>query len=308
MRASELVPEAPPETPAPVAAAPEPVTAAGDFDLAAELSDAFDERAPGATPAASGNTEEEGFLQVFAAFKAGVEKQLGAQDYEARFDLGIAYKEMGLLDDAIGEFRVALASAGHKLQSLHMMGLCALELGRAADAVAHLEQALALPDLPAEQQMALRFDLGRAYEVSGDRARARSAYEAVAAVDPDFCKVGERIAGLDAAPTGAGPAASDGAFESFDDLMSEALADEAEADDSESAGQAERYESFEDIVGEGDEEAGEEPEELEDETQVAEITAAEAAEPEEEEPPPPPPPPPAPEPRTPKRRKKISFV
>jgi tetratricopeptide (TPR) repeat protein len=323
---------APPPAPAPVAepaAAPAPRAAvpaeetplaaaspgaasedaeSGDFDLAAELSDAFDERAPGAAPAASGNTEEEGFLQVFAAFKAGVEKQLGAQDYEARFDLGIAYKEMGLLDDAIGEFRVALASAGHKLQSLHMMGLCALELGRAADAVAHLEQALALPDLPAEQQMALRFDLGRAYEVSGDRARARSAYEAVAAVDPDFCKVGERIAGLDAAPTGAGPAASDGAFESFDDLMSEALADEAEADDSESAGQAERYESFEDIVGEGDEEAGEEPEEPEDETQVAEITAAEAAEPEEEEPPPPPPPPPAPEPRTPKRRKKISFV
>jgi tetratricopeptide (TPR) repeat protein len=316
------VPAPAPVAAAPPAAAPQPVAAAapvaapaapseadsGDFDLAAELSDAFDERAPGAAAAASGNTEEEGFLQVFAAFKAGVEKQLGAQDYEARFDLGIAYKEMGLLEDALGEFRVALGSPGHKLQSLHMMALCALDLGRAADSAAHLEQALALPELPADQQMALRFDLGRAFEALGDRARARSAYEAVAAVDPDFCDVGERIEGLDAEPGSApAPAAGEG-FESFDDLMSEALADEAEASDSDESEEGERYESFEDIVGEGDEQAaGDEPDEPEDETQVAEITAAEAAEDEEPEPPPAPPPP-APEPRTPKRRKKISFV
>jgi len=307
--APEPAPAAPP-APTPVAApvaaqaAPPVDTESGDFDLAAELSDAFDERAAGPSAAASGNTEEEGFLQVFAAFKAGVEKQLGAQDYEARFDLGIAYKEMGLFDDAIGEFRVAMESPGHKLQSLHMMGLCALDVGRAGDAAAHLEQALGLPDLPAEQQMALRFDLGRAYQALGERERARAAYEAVAAVDPDFCEVGERIASLVAAPEEDDDADEDDeGFESFDDLMSESLADDAEP----KAAKAEKYESFEDIVG--DDDADDAEEDGEDDTQVAEITAAEAAEAEAEaEEPPPPPEPPAPEPRSPKRRKKISFV
>ena len=56
-------------------------------------------------------TEEEGFEQVFHAFKSGVERELGESDHEARYDLGIAYKEMGLLDDAIGEFRIAMQAA-----------------------------------------------------------------------------------------------------------------------------------------------------------------------------------------------------
>jgi len=298
------VPAAAMEPPPPAAAAAPaaPETESGDFDLAAELSDAFDERAPVAGLGASPGTEEEGFLQVFAAFKAGVEKQLGAQDFEARFDLGIAYKEMGLFEDALGEFRVALQGPNHKLQCLHMMGLCALDLGRGSDAVAHLEQGLALPGLPADQQMALRFDLGRAYAALGDRSRARAAWEAVAASDPTFCDVGDHLADLDAEPEEADGEAEE-AFESFDDLMSEDLADQAEARPS-GKGAGERYESFEDLMGEGAEEPGEEPE---DETQVAEITAAEAAEAEEEDSPAPAPQPP-PEPQGRKRRKKISFV
>jgi pilus assembly protein FimV len=292
-----------PAAPAPMAAAaaPEVDTESGDFDLAAELSD--DERAPVAGLGASPGTEEEGFLQVFAAFKAGVEKQLGAQDFEARFDLGIAYKEMGLFEDALGEFRVALQGPNHKLQCLHMMGLCALDLGRSADAVAHLEQGLALPGLPADQQMALRFDLGRAYAAGGDKTRARAAWESVAASDPTFCDVGDHLADLDAEPEEGEEDEAEEAFESFDDLMSESLADEADAKPGRKR-PGERYESFEDLMGEDAEEPQEEPE---DETQVAEITAAEVAEAEEEDSPAPAPEPPPPR-RGPKRRKKISFV
>jgi tetratricopeptide (TPR) repeat protein len=284
------------------AAAPETPTESGDFDLAAELEGAFDERAPVAGLGASAGTEEEGFLQVFAAFKAGVEKQLGAQDFEARFDLGIAYKEMGLFEDALGEFRVALQGPNHKLQCLHMMGLCALDLGRSADAVAHLEQGLALPALPPDQQMALRFDLGRAYAAGGDKTRARAAWEAVAASDPTFCDVGDHLADLDAEPDEEGEAEE--AFESFDDLMSESLAEEAEAKPGRK-GKGERYESFEDLMGDDAEEPAEEPE---DETQVAEITAEEVAEAEEEDSPAPAPEPPPKRRGGPKRRKKISFV
>jgi tetratricopeptide (TPR) repeat protein len=327
--AAEAAPVAPPaEIPAPappVAAAPTPAPEAapvalaaapeaapeetGDFDLAAELSDAFDERTPVAGLGAGAGTEEEGFLQVFAAFKAGVEKQLGTEDHEARFDLGIAYKEMGLLEDALGEFRVALQVPSHRLQCLHMMALCALDLGRAADAVANLEQALGLPDLPEDRQTALRFDLGRAYAAEGDRDRARSAWEAVAAADPEFCDVRGHLAGLDAEPDEDEGDDSEGeAFESFDDLMSEALAEGAEPETARAA-PAERFESFEDLMGDdGDgSDAPEAPEEAgEDDTQVAQITAAEVGEAEEQDSPPPPEP--APEPPRPKRRKKISFV
>ena len=110
------------------------------------------------------------------------------------------------------------------LSCLHMMGLCALELGRAADAVAHLEQALSLPDLPSDQRVPLRYDLARAYAAQGDVARARSAFEEVRAADPGFGDVAAR-AGRPrerAAERRLAPAADEReAYESFDDLLSE---------------------------------------------------------------------------------------
>ncbi len=160
---------------------------AAGFDLAAQLSDAFDldDEAGAGMPLAAG-TEGEGFEEVFAAFKQGVEGALEDGDFEARYDLGIAYKEMGLHEDAIGEFQAAMGAEARKLPCLHMMGLCAFELGRIIDAVAHLEQALGLPGVQEEQQIGLRFDLGRAYAGVGDVPRAREAFEAVKNLDPEF--------------------------------------------------------------------------------------------------------------------------
>jgi len=243
----------------------------GDFDLAAELVGAIDGQDSGRFSAGvGGTTEEEGFEQVFAAFKQGVEKELGEGDIEAHYDLGIAYKEMGLLDDAIGEFQIALGSPARKLASLHAMGLCALDLNRVPDAISHLEQALAFPEIPAEQQVALRFDLGCAYQRMGDLGRARGAFEAVAAVDPDFGEVGDRIAELDRSESDDAVEAlaaeqQEEAFESFDDFI----------EGVEPATESERYESFDDLMSEDDDEDDDEDDEPEPALTEAEPEAAE---------------------------------
>ncbi len=225
------------------------VADAGDtFDLAAQLSDAFDDDDAHGAGSSSGNlggTEDEGFEQVFAAFKQGVQSELGEGDHEAHYDLGIAYKEMGLIEDAIGEFQQAMQAPGRALPCLHMMGLCAFDLGRLTDAVANFEQALSLPDLPEDQQMALRFDLGRAFAQSGDVARARSCFEAVQAVDPDFCDVGSLLADLDSGEVAPVDADSE-VFESFDDLLDES---DAEAEDETTSG---NYESFDEFMDDDD--------------------------------------------------------
>ena len=226
---SDAVPEAASD---PAETAPTPIAASdgGEFDLAAQLSDAFDEEAPAGAPSslhASGGTEEEGFEQVFAAFKQGVQSELGDADHEAHYDLGIAYKEMGLVEDAIGEFEQAMQAPGREVPCLHMMGLCAFELGRLTDAIAHFEQGLSVPEVPQDQQVALRFDLGRAFAQAGDVDRARDAFETVQAIDPEFCDVSTRIDELgSAAPTPAPAVEDDEAFESFDDLIGEAGTDE----------------------------------------------------------------------------------
>jgi pilus assembly protein FimV len=305
---------APAPKPVPVAAAAKPVAPplparvraedtapslgdVGDFDLAAALGEG---EPVGRTLA---GTEEEAFEQVFAAFKTGVERELGEGDHEARYDLGIAYKEMGLLDDAIAAFQLAMKAPARRLPCLHMMGLCALDLGRAADAVGHLEQALSLPDLPAEQRVPLRYDAGRAYAAQGDVARARAAFEEVRAADPDFGDVAGELARLGKAKPGA---ARGETYESFDDLLEDAPAP---------APAQQRYETFDDLFGDdadaddGGARADGEPEPEPDDP---------PAEPEPEPTPPPrapsrPPAAPAGAARAPaapeaKRKRKISFV
>jgi len=270
----------------------------GDFDLAAELAIGADEPV-GRTLA---GTEEEAFEQVFHAFKTGVERELGEGDHEARYDLGIAYKEMGLLEDAIAAFQLAMGAPGRRLACLHMMGLCALDLGRAADAVAHLEQALSLPDLPSDQRVPLRYDAGRAYAALGDVARARAAFEEVRAADPDFGDVEGELARLASAPAAAAANAAGGrgeTYESFDDLLAETPVPAA----------AQRYESFDDLFGDDADGEEAEPEDAEPAAAAEEPEPAEEPAPEPQASAPPAPAPPAPaESAAPRRRRKISFV
>ncbi len=202
------------------------------FDLAAELSDVFAEQAPTHEMRGSAVTDD-ALAAVFREFKKGVSRTLSESDHETHYDLGIAYREMGLFEDAIGEFRVAIESPKRRIDCLHMLGLCALDLKRPRDAIAHLEQALALPGVPEVQQTAIRYDLGRAFESAGDVGRARAAYQAVAQVEPEFQDVAERLERLAAGLAGSDTSAlgedsgSEGvappeAFESFDDLIAEA--------------------------------------------------------------------------------------
>ncbi len=211
---------------------------AGDFDLAAVLTDAFAAPEPHADAAIAraGDTTGEGFRAVFEAFKQGVSEALSEGDYEAHYDLGIAYREMGLYADALREFEQVAGSPLRRVDGLHMMGVCALDLGRPAEAIQSLQRALAVSGIRGEQELALRFELGRGFEVLGDVGRAREAWEAVVALDPLFCDVQERLVRLDQGekPESAPPAAGvddtaelPGAagYESFDDLMA-SLADD----------------------------------------------------------------------------------
>ena len=223
---------------------------AGDdgFDLVAELRDVLaedDESESGANGEATVlSTVEDGFASIFSEFKQGVSETLSEEDYETRYDLGIAYREMELYEDAVGEFRMCLDSEARRLDSLHMMGLCALDTGRYRDAVNHMEQVLTAPELPSEMRAGLQFDLGRAFQALGDLARARSAYESVREADASFPGIDEKLAELEPADAG-GPseAETEAGLESFDDLIAA-----AEAETESNPEEAEVFESFDDVI------------------------------------------------------------
>lgn len=193
----------------------------GGFDLAAEINDAIDEESSGASVSRYGESgADDGFSEVFREFKKGVNESLKEGDHEAHYDLGIAYREMGLLEDAIAEFRLASQGAERRIGSLHMMGMCALDGGRAPEAVNHFASALDSGSLTGDQELAIRFELGRAFRTSGDVVRARDAFEAVAAINPLFRDVeGELVLLEEEDKPRADAAEADSGYESFDDFL-----------------------------------------------------------------------------------------
>ncbi len=152
---------------------------------------------------------------------------LDGSNPDQHYDLGVGYREMGLIEHASEAFRRSLDAGVRPPDSLFMLGLCALDLKRPLDAISHFEQSLSMPDAGADQQVPLNYYLGRAFEMLGDRAQAQRVYELSAAINPDFRDLRKRLMTLHAHPDAgqvvvAVEAEGDGAFESFDDLIAEA--------------------------------------------------------------------------------------
>lgn len=137
--------------------------------------------------------EDQAFLEALAQFKRGIEENLDAEDFQAHYDLGIAFKEMGLLDEAIAQFQKALRAPEGRLKTSEQLGIAFYEKHRFAIAEAVLRRAIdSLPGAD-EEKIGLIYWLGRAVEAQRRHQEAARCYERVLAVDIRFLDVGERV-------------------------------------------------------------------------------------------------------------------
>lgn len=186
------------------------------FQLAEKLAEELDEDS---SPTDAG-AEMIDVETVFAQFKRGVKEQIGPQDSDTHFDLGIAYKEMGLLDDAIEEFELAKNSASKECIALTMIGLCHVEKGTLNDAVDSFKKGLHADAMTPREELGLYFELGIAYELLKDPTEAIYYYEKVRKRDASFRGVEERIAELRQDPKASQTrAASRGVDQELDELL-----------------------------------------------------------------------------------------
>jgi tetratricopeptide (TPR) repeat protein len=157
---------------------------------------------PSAASSSDGDTTAKGPLgDLFDEFRAELgEMAKEDEDLETHYNLGIAYREMGLLEEAISEFqKVAQATDKglafrYAMQCSTLLGLAFMEKGQPAIAAIWYERALKTPGLDQESVLALRYDLGVAQELAGDRAAAYNSFSQVYAMNIDYRDVSERIA------------------------------------------------------------------------------------------------------------------
>src|SRR5229473_3294994 len=136
--------------------------------------------------------EERDFQEMLARFKQGIDENIDEGDFQSHYDLGVAFKEMGLLDEAIAELQKALRAPDGKLRSSEALGVCFLDKGAYVVAESILRRALDLPASGDQERLGILYWLGRALEEQGKKVEARELYGRVFAVDIRFRDVGAR--------------------------------------------------------------------------------------------------------------------
>jgi tetratricopeptide (TPR) repeat protein len=140
-----------------------------------------------------GQDEQREFHEILEQFKRGIDENLESDDYQSHYDLGVAFKEMGLLDEAIAEFQKALRAADGRLRTSEALGMAFFEKGQHAVCESVLRRAVDGLEGSDEAKIGLLYWLGRASEALGKKADAVASYERAMAVDIRFMDLSERI-------------------------------------------------------------------------------------------------------------------
>lgn len=143
-------------------------------------------------PVRSGD-EDADLQRILREFRAGIEQTIPHEDAETHYDLGIAFREMGLLDDAIAEFQIALRSPTRRLEATEALGGCFVSKGDPAIARTVLLQGIAGQGASDDALRGVLYLLGRAEESLGARDEAVRYYQRVYAVDIRFRDVAARL-------------------------------------------------------------------------------------------------------------------
>jgi tetratricopeptide (TPR) repeat protein len=152
---------------------------------------------PTATPVAGPASPLNGLLEEIG--EAPGMGPVQEDDAEAHYNLGVAFREMNLLDEAIGEFQKVVKGAGkgqnapNFLQACSLLALCFMQKGMATVAAKWYRRALETPGLDEEAILALQYDLGVAYEEAGDLRAAVEKFTEVYGQNIDFRDVAEKI-------------------------------------------------------------------------------------------------------------------
>ncbi len=159
-----------------------------------------------AQAAASPFAEETGvdLNEMFGELKQDLESGIASadEDPETHYNLGVAFREMGLLDEAIGELQKTCQSVdrgrpfAQTMQAYTWLAQCFLDKGVPEAAARWYDKALGVPGIDGETRMALHYELGSAFETSGDKPSALKHFMNVYGSNIDYRDVAERIKAL----------------------------------------------------------------------------------------------------------------
>jgi tetratricopeptide (TPR) repeat protein len=171
-------------------------------NLATELLDESFPELDGETDVVAAEAQFENFAEespvvevagVRKVFRTDVDEQIAADDMESHYNLGIAYREMGLFSDAIAEFTKAEKDQTRFVDCQTLKGLCWVDQGDFAKGESSFRAALEGESLAVGQQLSLYYELGALYENWQRPLDALESFKRVADSDLFFRDVADRL-------------------------------------------------------------------------------------------------------------------
>ena len=163
------------------------------FDLATELEKELEDEEELQGEELLVSPGQQSLEEIVEGFKKGMAETLSAEDYDTHYNLGIAYREMGLIDEAIGEFQLAAKDPRYLVDCCSLLATCFLEKGFPELAVKWYKEGLDSPRITEEETLGLWYELGNLYASIGDEDQARLRFVEIYGINSGYRDVGSRL-------------------------------------------------------------------------------------------------------------------
>jgi tetratricopeptide (TPR) repeat protein len=140
------------------------------------------------------DNQQKDFEEMLEKFKAGVARSVDDTDFDSHYDLGIAFREMGLIDEAINAFQKATRGSGFRVRASEALGECFLEKGQPGVAATILDRVVTEKNLDDDSLVGVFYLLGRTAEELDKPDEAANYYQRVIAVNMSFRDAARRLA------------------------------------------------------------------------------------------------------------------
>ncbi len=191
------------------------------FDIAASL-DALDDVEPVPAQRAHG-AEQVDVDDVFQKFKLGVAQQVEESDSATHYDLGVAYDQMMLFDDAVAEFRIAARDPSRTALCHSMIGVIHEKQGKVVEAIESYEAGLHAELITQDEELALLYQLALAWEQRSNKKEAVYYLRRLIAISPGYRDARQRLHGLESVEQGSGTRRRDAIEDNLDAAFDEVM-------------------------------------------------------------------------------------
>jgi tetratricopeptide (TPR) repeat protein len=146
------------------------------------------------------------FADLIEEVNALTDQEIAREEFENHFSLGIAYREMELVEEAIKEFQSAFKVLNpaklpkEVIQCCGMLSTCFLEKGMPRSAIRWCQAGLGISGISAHEDLALHYDMGVAHSILGDSSRALECFDHIYGVDASYRDVAQKIDSLRGGP------------------------------------------------------------------------------------------------------------